>query len=374
MGEPMMEEFEDQPNGTTSTWSGGYRTTTDGISPNLGEVPLLTARTKGRNAVVYLKVVRLDGGPGVRGYKGRLSADATLEELAREYGNGLFRIEGCDSKGHVKEQADHEVAVPERAEQAVAAQALQRAAAGDLTPALAILERMATSHQAEQAEVARSSNDSVREMAATYTRMMTDFTNAGRESERSAFQAMVSQQQQFFVAMLQMQQANNATVLQVMARNDDRDDDGRDPVDTLLAGIELAQTLGGGGEGEEPMVAALREGSGMLGNLVQLMHGQQQGGRQPPPGPRQLGAGGDGPGAPAARRPRPLAGRIAPEELREFGGLAATLRQRGIPVSDYLRTLKEQVERVPDSVLFDAGEEGPGDDGSDDDEAADNDD
>ena len=86
------------------------------IVENLDETPLMPQEAgKGKtNSIAYIKVTREDGASGERGYKGRLPSDATIEMLARRYGNGIYRLDGCNYKHRVLlTHSDVEVSVPE---------------------------------------------------------------------------------------------------------------------------------------------------------------------------------------------------------------------------------------------------------------------
>lgn len=351
----------------------------DGPVENAHDIPLLTHAGTGKaNTITYLKVIRLDGPPGVRGMKGKLSPESTWETLARRFGNGTYTIEGCNYKHKMLAREENlEIAIPgfdlDATKPAAPASGANGGAVG--LHALKMVTDMAKDNQSTVSEQAKAQVESTRDMASSTMALLTEFTAAQRASERESAANMQANMQAFFASMMTMQQQNAATTLQMMqtahaqqmelVQASTRNDDSQSQLEVFMKGMQLAMSGELGGNDDEPWLAALKEGSGMIGNLAQLaQHGPAQGRpaalpaaptAAPPPAPR---------GRLPARNPRPEGEKrkrrlpFKKDELRGIAKLRATLRSRGVDFEQFLTEANENFQQVPDDQLYES-DDGP---------------
>lgn len=347
----------------------------DGPVENAGDLPLLVhAGTSKSNTVTYLKVVRLDGPRKTRGLKGKLPPESTAEDVARRFGNGTYQIHGCNAKHKVLAREEGlEISIPGFDDDDGPAVVAPPGGAGGGTFGLhgmQMIARMSDRHGEVVRDQAVSMSEQVREMAARTMEMLTTFTSAQRDSERASHEAATANQQQFFATMMAMTTTAHAQQMEMLTAMHDRQRSSQvDPmamIQVFIDGMKAAGELGGGGEGDEPWVKALKEGTGMMGHLAQLANAPAVAGRfggapQLPaqPNPRAL------PSAPQASNPAsngsPRKRRLPFKkgEIRELAQLKATLRGRGISFDEFLAQTREHIQQAPESELF------PDDDGPD---------
>lgn len=346
---------------------------------NSEETPLLPHAGTGKtNTVNYIKVTRIDGPPGERGYKGRLPSDASIEELARRYGNGCYKLEGCNYKHKViASESDVEVSVPEYESNSQASDPAALGGASAMLHALGMLKAMAERHETQSQSTATEAQGNVTAMAERTVEMMRDFTSASRDSERETHQTAVTQMQGFFAAMLQMTQTNHAQMMQLMQASQERERERQTPptdpmqmMELFMQGLQLGHTMGDG-EGDEAWVKALKEGGTMLSSLAQLATSSSRpeqatrllsaGAGRALPAPKQgatVAANGSKPGVADSGRPRRRKLPFSTNEVRGLARLRAQLRKRGVSFDDYIAQSVEHFETVPDSEMF-AENDGP---------------
>jgi len=345
----------------------------DGPVDNAADLPLLVhAGTSKSNTVTYLKVVRLDGSRKERGLKGKLTPESTAEDVARRFGNGTYKIEGCNAKHKVLAREEAlEISIPGFDDDDNQPAPVQNGGGGGGQFALhgmQMISRMSDKHGEVVRDQAVSMSEQVREMAARTMEMLTTFTSAQRDSERASHESATANQQQFFATMMAMQTTAHAQQMEMLTAMHDRGrKDQVDPmamIQVFLDGMKAAGELGGGGDGDEPWVKALKEGTGMMGHLAQLANAPAVAGRlspQLPPQPQARAL----PSSPRAANPEsngsPRKRRLPFKkgEIREMAQLKSALRNRGISFDEFLAQTKEHILAAPESELF------PDDDGPD---------
>lgn len=333
---------------------------------NAADIPLLSyAGTSKSNTVTYLKVTRLDGPRGVRGLKGKLPPESTYEDVARRYGNGTYKIEGCSQRHKVLAREEGlEIAIPgfDEDEGKPAAPAPVGFNPNFALHQMKLVTDMATEHGRSIKEQSASGSEQVREMANKTMEMMTAFTAAQRESERNAYSQAAANQQSFFATMLATMQTAHAQQMEMLTAMNERarksEIDPMAMVQMFVDGLKTGGELGGGGD-VEPWLAALKEGTTSLGHLATLA---RTGGNAEtpalPPRPRAL------PTTTVERKPREEGKRrkkrlpFKREEIKGVVQLRAELRKRGIPFEAFLEQTAEHYRSVPDSDLYE-GDDGP---------------
>lgn len=336
---------------------------------NAEDLPLLTFAGTGKaNTVTYLKVTRLDGGKGERGIKGKLDPTSTVEDVARRFGNGTYNIEGCNYKHKCLARQEVEISIPGFDEDTGPAQPQVSGPSPNFAlHQMKMIADMSKDHSGTVKDQASATAEQVQAMASKTMEMLTAFTSAQRESERSAYAASQANQQTFFASMMAMQNTAHTQQMEMLtAMNERGRKDQLDPmamIQVFMDGIKAAGELGGG-EGTEPWVQALKEGTGMMGHLAQLAHA---------PGVQNAlpGRGQAAPQLPATTVERPARDAQAPgvrkkklpfkkAEIRGMAQLRAQLRRRGISFEDFLAQTTDYYQQVPDSELYDgSGDEGP---------------
>jgi hypothetical protein len=341
---------------------------------NAGDLPLLThAGTGKKNTVTYLKITRLDGPRGVRGVKGKMDPSSTFEDVARRYGNGTYKIEGCNYRHQALAREDGvEIAIPgfDDEPERGAAPAPQQGVSGSFgLHGMQMITKMSDRHTEAVTAQANAQSEQVREMAGRTMELLTSFTAAQRESERATHEASTTNQQQFYATMMAMQTQAHAQQMEMLRAMHERQSGSQvDPMqmvqmfmDGLKAGGEL-----GGGEGDEPWVKALHEGTGMLGHLASLANAPGVAGKlagAPPalPGqPRALAQHN-----PQGEQPPPKRKKRLPfktDEIRNLASIKAKLRERGIPFDAFLSQTLEHVSTASDEDFFSDDEPGQSED------------
>lgn len=334
------------------------------------DVPLLVHAGRGKDNTVYkLKITRLDGPQAGRGFKGTLEPDSSLVTLARTFGNGVYRVEGVNSKFKVLAVSEHQISIPDlddepTTEGAHAPQPYHPGIAG--VHGMRIVAQMADNHQQSATEQNQTLLTAMRDMTASTVATMTAFLESQRAADRERVDAQMANMQAFYATMLQMQQGANTQQMEILTRFSERDQGGPNQIETLLQGIQLAHQLGAGSnEDTPPWAHALQAGSGMLQSLAQ-MHAAGGTGLPNPMQRPALPAQG-APPAPAPEEPKrtlqPRKRRL-PVNREEVGALVrlkATLHKRGIPLDTFMSQVTEHYRQAPESELFDSGGEGPND-------------
>jgi hypothetical protein len=334
------------------------------------DVPLLVHAGRGKDNTVYkLKITRLDGPQAGRGFKGTLEPDSSLVTLARTFGNGVYRVEGVNSKFKVLAVSEHQISIPDlddepTTEGAHAPQPYHPGIAG--VHGMRIVAQMADNHQQSATEQNQTLLTAMRDMTASTVATMTAFLESQRAADRERVDAQMANMQAFYATMLQMQQGANTQQMEILTRFSERDQGGPNQIETLLQGIQLAHQLGAGSnEDTPPWAHALQAGSGMLQSLAQ-MHAAGGTGLPNPMQRPALPAQG-APPAPAPEEPKrtlqPRKRRL-PVNREEVGALVrlkATLHKRGIPLDTFMSQVTEHYRQAPESELFDSGGDGPND-------------
>lgn len=359
----------------------------DGAVENADDTPLLAhAGTGKKNTVLYIKVIRTDGLAGERGYKGKLQSGATMDDLARRFGNGTYDLMGCNASHKViAKEIDMEISMPQY-DDAASGAAPAGVAQGPGSFAHANLHAMklisghAESHADTVREMAASNSEQVTTLAKATVDSIQTFATAQRDADRQAHETTTNTMAQFFAAM-QTSQTNAAAMAaasqatahtqqmeMLTAMNDRARTSEQNPmelVEVLVRGMALGKE--NAGDGDEPWAVALKEGGNMLGNLAQLASSpgahaasaQLQAGRHaaarqlvpgaaPPPRPAA-------PAAPAAPNPEGRKRNRLPfskGELRAVAALRAELRKREVSLEDFLAQTREHFATAPDSEVF----------------------
>lgn len=350
---------------------------------NADSLPLLTHAGTGKtNTVTFLKIVRLDGPPGVRGFKGQMPPETTHVDLADRFGNGVYKVEGCNYRNKVLAREERvEISIPGYDDEIRAAAGKNPEPVRDNSGMMGahgmkMISDMSRAHSQAVEHQARTQSENVREMAASSMKMVTEFTAAQRETERNAHETMQQTQQTFFASMMAMQQAAHQQQMEMLTAMHERSRSAQtsptELLEVFMNGIKAAGELGGGGADTEPWLAAIKEGTGALGHLASIANSPaatSRNGSLPPgaPAPRQLTAGstGDGKGSERGKRRRRLP--FKRSEIRGIAQLKGVLRNRGIDFEEFLTQTTESVRVAPESDLFE-DDDGPGmtEDGSSD--------
>jgi len=368
---------------------------------NADDTPLLThAGTGKKNTVLYIKVIRTDGMAGDRGYKGKLSSAATMDDLARRYGNGTYDLMGCNSSHKViAKEIDLEISMPQY-DDAVSSAQPSGIEHGPGSFARANLHAMkligdhSEAHSETIREMATANTSQVTALAQSTVESIQTFTAAQRDADRQGHETQVNTMAQFFTAMqTQMttaaqlassaQAASHAQQMEMLTAMHDRarssEQSPTELMEVLVRGMEIGRA--NAGEGDDPLMGALREGGNMLGQLATLANSpgaqaatrQLQEGRQTA---RALAAGQVRPTAPAAAPPaRPASPGAAPatpnptrkrtrspfsrDEVRGLATLRAELRKRGVSFTEFLDQTSEHFATAPDSEVFAEGDGPP---------------
>lgn len=326
---------------------------------NAADIPLLVHAGTGKaNTVTYLKITRLDGPRGVRGLKGQLPPESTYEHVARRYGNGTYKIEGCNAKHRVLAREEGlEISIPgfEEADGNEPKPSIPQqgyGSAGFTLHGMRMIQEMSNAHSDTVAAHATSSNEQVQTMANKTMEMLTAFTAAQRESEREAYRHSQENQQTFFATLMKMQETSHVQQMQMLtALQENTRKQQLDPMamiqvfmDGLKAGGEL------GGEQPEPWLAALKEGSGMLTQMAKLASVPMR--QLPTTAPNVPVAApvtaSSQPNTPTPKTRLPF----KKQEIRDMAMLRAQLRRRGIPLDTFLQQTTEYYRTAPDAALF----------------------
>lgn len=346
----------------------------DGPVENAADIPLLVHAGTGKaNTITYLKVIRLDGDRSEMGLKGTLSPDSTAETIAQRFGNGVYKIEGCNYRHKVLAREELSISIPGYAEQSrqphapVVAGVDQRAQAQAQAHSMNLLSNMAIRYGDTVKDQSIASAQNVKDMASSSMQMLTEFTTAQRESERAAHQASVQNQQQFFASMMNMQQQAHRQQMELLTAMHERqrasEQDPMAMVKLFTEGMKMAGELGG--DGPDPMTAALREGSSMLGSLATIAGAGHPTTMPAAPTAPQAQHMRTLPTTTVQRAPRPsetAKGRKIPfakSEVREIARLRAILRRRGISLEQFLSQSTEYYETAPDEDLYESENDGP---------------
>jgi len=337
---------------------------------NAGDLPLLThAGTGKKNTVAYLKITRLDGPRGVRGVKGKMDPGSTFEDVARRFGNGTYKIEGCNFRHQTLAREEGiEISIPgfddePAAGRPGAAPPVQQGVSSSFgLHGMQMITKMSDRHTEAVTSQANAQSEQVREMAAKTMELLTTFTSAQRDSERATHEHSSTMMQQFFATMMAQSQLAHAQQMEMLTTMHERQRSQQvDPMqmvtmfmDGLKAGGEL-----GAGASDEPWVKALQEGTGMLGHLASLANSpaaQQRLGVQPPqlPGapralPQAQTAHQGQQDAPAKRKKRLP---FKTDEIRKLARIKSALRERGIPFEAFLDQTSEHVTSASDADFF----------------------
>lgn len=339
---------------------------------NAMDVPLLPhAGTSKSNTISYLKITRLDGARGVRGLKGQMPPGTTYDGLARRFGNGTYKIEGCNAAHKVlaREEAIEIAMGPDFDDangQPIAVVPQPQNSAAYTLHGMKMVSDMATRHQEAVMKSTDASSAQVKEMASTTMEMLTTFTAAQRESERNSYQAAQQNQQAFFASMMAMQQSAHAQQMQMLTTMAEReranDVNPLQMIEVFMNGMKAGGEMG---DGPEPWLQALKEGSGMLGNIAQLANAPGVRGALPSnsvPNRTALPAAAiptnapanDNAGPPTRKKRLPF----DRAEIRAAAQLKAELRKRGIPMSDFLTQTTDYYRTAPESELYESDDEG----------------
>ncbi len=346
---------------------------------NAEDTPLLVHAGTGKaNTVTYLKVVRMDGGPGERGYKGRLPSESTIEDVARRYGNGTYTIQGCSAKHKVlATETELEISMPQYEDSGpVAAAPNPMGSASGTLHGMKLMSEHSREHATVVRDMATHNAEQTTAIAKATVESVTAFAEASRTADRASHEASLLNMQTFFGAMAQQSAAAHAQQMEMLTAMHDRaragESDPMQMVEILVKGMALGRE--NGGEDVEPWVHALREGTASLGHIATLasagggmaprqlpapQFAPQTAGPSPvvanpqPAQPAQATA--QPPANPTRRRRLPF----TRAEAGEFAKLKETLRKRGIDVTTALTEYREHFETVPDSEIYESGGDGP---------------
>lgn len=340
---------------------------------NAGDIPLLPHSGTGkRNTVTYLKVSRLDGSRGVRGFKGRMEPGSTYEDIARRFGNGTYKVEGCNHRHQVLAREENiEISIPGFEDEPEpgrpgAAPVAQPVSGAFGLHGMKMITQMSDRHTEAVTSQANAQSEQVREMASRTMELLTTFTSAQRDSERATHEHSATMMQQFFATMMAQSQLAHAQQMEMLTTMHERQRGQQlDPMQMLQMAMEWMQKgaeMGGGG-GDEPWVKALQEGTGMLGHLASLANA--------PAVQQRLGQGGapQMPALPGQPRALPNPAQQVPqpdqqpvkrkkrlpfttEEIRELAAIKSGLRKRGIDFPAFLSQTKQHVTSASDAEFF----------------------
>jgi hypothetical protein len=247
---------------------------------NAEMLPLFpTAALKQVNVASYLKVTKQDK-PN-NGYKGRLPASSTEETILMAYGPGTYTVEACNDQNHVLITIDNltisgEYIPPSQSDKKT----------GETSESALLAIKMAN-NQAEQAS--KRQEETHRETM----KLMTDTNKNSQDVLQSFFKETQSSQVNFFTAMqalnneskIQMGQMFQQTMLllttghqqtmEFLRASNDRERDQNNPmvmVQMLMQGLKLGKEMGEDSD-QDPLIAALKEGGGMLSSIAQIKSG-----------------------------------------------------------------------------------------------------
>lgn len=335
---------------------------------NAGDLPLLTHAGSGkRNTVTYLKITRLDGPRGVRGVKGKMDPASTFEDVARRYGNGTYKIEGCNHRHQTLAREEGvEISIPGFDDEPEAgrpgAPAPQPVSGAFGLHGMQMITKMSDRHTEAVTSQANAQSQQVREMAAKTMELLTTFTAAQRESERSTHEHSATMMQQFFATMMAQSQLAHAQQMEMLTTMHERQraqqTDPMQMIQVFMDGLKAGGEIGGGGD--EPWVKALQEGTGMLGHLASLANApavqQRLTSSAPvPPQPQARALPNPRAAAPQAPTEAPRRKRRLPfksEEIRDLAVIKAELRKRGIDFQAFLAQTKEHVTTASDADFY----------------------
>jgi hypothetical protein len=248
---------------------------------NAASIPLFQhADKKQAYTLSYIKVIKTSR-PN-HGYKGQLPSTSTEETLLRTYGPGTYTLQGCNDQHQILIE-QHEVYIagddpqPDKSNN-------EHVMHSDKNAELAI--KMAN-HQAEQALKRQQ------ETHTTTMKLVTDQSENTQKTLQTFFDKTQATQGDFFTAMqvlsnesktqmaamfqqtLTLMTMGHQQQMEFLRASNDRDRDQNNPMmmmQILLQGLQMGKEFGEGND-QEPWVAALKEGGGMLSNLVQLKSG-----------------------------------------------------------------------------------------------------
>lgn len=317
-------------------------------------IPLLPNITKdARKTIVALQVWKTD--PPNDGYKGSVPVHADVETIAKRFGNGIYEFHGVTQDAKVLRRAQN-VKISWEPEDSDPPAETPQYAHHTITPADKLLDWQASQHAKDSERVesfARLSVETSHETAKQHILTLGETLRASQERDRAFFAGMMSNQQNFFAAMLQQttlahQQAMERSredfrqSFQVMQLSHERATQSNDP--RLLLGLfERGLALGQGLEGDEetegvePWAEAIKAGAGVINNMTEIAKMKAVGGlavpkaipakapSTPPPEKTEK--------AETAKRPAPFDKQETAELLR----LKKIMDQKGL---DFIETVR----------------------------------
>ena len=231
------------------------------LTDNADAVPLF-ADIDGRTSrsITQLRLSRVEQG-GVA-YKGMIPVSSTLDTIGQIYGNGIYLLEGLNSKGSVLHSKENlRISLPE----------LETPVNDGKTDADRI-ERLAR----------QSANESVAQ-ARSFLELIVTQTNAQQSRERDFYAAQQEQNRVFMASLISMQAAQFTQTIQLMTQSQTAEDaraqrrQQQQPqrandqllMETLMRGLKLGRDLSSGRAPDETPVwqSILQGGLGVLANV-----------------------------------------------------------------------------------------------------------
>lgn len=300
------------------------------------------------NVVSVVRVYKRD--PPGEGYKGDVHPTASLDFIAKRWGNGIFDFHALN--------ASHQVL--RRNENVVIASQPKADPRGSEASSLAerLLERQTSTYerdQARQQELAKEAITSARSQAQTYAEMVRADTQARMERDREfftqqqnqtreAFQQMITQMQHMHQMNMEAQRVGHQQQMQLLTAVQEREAAQNNPL-LLISVLEKGMRLGMeslAGE-QDPLTTALQTGLGGMRELTKMMALNKRGespklaSKNPPGSP---------PGSP---KPAAKQAGISREELKEVLALKQMAESKGYDFEGIVSQAKVMIAAAPDN-------------------------
>jgi len=244
---------------------------------NADQIPLFQhADKKQVNCVSYIKVIKTNRPD--KGYKGMLPPTSTEETLLSEFGPGIYTLQGCNDQHQIIIE-QHEIYIS--GEQTQQKQQKTEPISDNHYTELAIqmANRQAELAMSRQESTHRETMKMVTDTSENTQKTLQDFFKKTQDSQAQYFAAMQSLNNESKVQMAQMFQqtmmlltAGHQQTMEIMRASSERERELSNPmvmVQLLMQGLQMGREFGEAND-QEPWVTALKEGGGMLQNLVTL--------------------------------------------------------------------------------------------------------
>lgn len=330
--------FVTQP---TEERKSGKKPDKDAPIDNALDIPLFEdADKRGIRTATYIKIIKLDEPNS--GYKGNIPLTSTLDTIGKLFGNGYYNIIACNHRHQeLRSKENVKIDIPigrtalitdtvDKDDKSIMSSDLIRELSNKAIELASMGAIEAKAQNREYTELVRSTMEKASERDRIFMEGQTKNTEA-------FFGNLMLAQNQMFQQTMALLTAGHQMTIQVLTSEKSKQ---KDPIELLLAGMQLAKEMGNGNDDDSPdWLKALKSGENMLTKLSLLKaenngtNNGNQGGNQ---GSNQGGSNTSIQTAPPKQK-IPL----TKQEVLEVVELKKLLRSRGIDLSALVRQATE---------------------------------